>query len=220
MVFFECFKSLPLNLDKLSKIQFKQNQKQMKKLSFFTIFLFSCFIIFAQKPPKSDFVGNFKLDGAPFPKLVVSFENGVLMAEAEGVGKGEIFETSVNDEFKEPNNDAILVFKRTNGIVDMIEIKVQGSVISGKKEGNAMEEFTGTFKFEQGSPVEKVNVVLKEGKLYGSSDQGSAELKPTTEKDKFELVGFDGTAIFKRDSGGKVSGLELNVQGNNLKASK
>ena len=94
-------------MDKLSKIQFKQNQKQMKKLSFFTIFLFSCFIIFAQKPPKSDFVGNFKIVGAPFTKLIITLENGVLMADAEGVGKGEIFETSANDEFKEPNNDAL-----------------------------------------------------------------------------------------------------------------
>lgn len=207
-------------MDKLSKFQLKQNQKKMKKLSFFTIFIFSCFIIFAQKPPKSDFVGNFKMAGAPFEKLIITLENGVLMADAEGVGKGEIFETSTIDEFKEPNNDALIVFKRTNGIVDVIDIKVKGSVISGKKEGNAMGEFTGTFKFNQGSPVEKVNVEIKEGKLYGSSDQGTAELKPTSEKDKFELVGYDGTAIFKRDSSGKVSGLELNIQGNNMKATK
>jgi hypothetical protein len=57
-----------------------------------------------------------------------------------------------------------------------------------------------------------MTVSLKDGELFGETDQGSAALKTTAKKDLFSVVGYDGSAEFIRDSAGKVSKVILKVQ--------
>ena len=64
----------------------------MKKLVLVLAGLIICTYSWSQQlPAKSEFVGTFKMISGPVEKLVVTLENKVLMAEAEGVGKGEVF---------------------------------------------------------------------------------------------------------------------------------
>lgn len=174
-------------------------------------------------PAKTDYAGVYTISGAPFEKLTITVENGALQADAPGVGKGELLETSNIDEFLEPNNDAIISFSRENKEVTALVIAVQGSSIPGTKQkagGNTGNEYAGKYVFEEGSPIDAVMVELKDGKLYGSTSQGSAELRPTSTKDEYDVIGYDGKATFKRDSMQKISGLTLAVQGASLNATK
>ena len=210
-----------LNLDKLSKSQLNSNLKKMKKLLLSSaLFLFSI-AVFAQSKKLGDYSGKFKMAGAPFESLVVTVEGESLMADAPGVGKGEIFKTDQADTFKEPNNDALIVFKRNDaGVVVELVIQVQGSELIGKKEIADQSEFVGKFIFEEGAPIPSVNVLIKDGLLYGDTEQGGAELRPTNKKDIFDVIGYDGTAEFSRDSTGKVTVVILNVQGMSMKGNK
>jgi hypothetical protein len=193
----------------------------MKKLLFLTLILVSTITGFAQKAPKTDYIGVYKLSGAPFEKITLTVENGNLVAEAEGVGKSELKDTDANDEFKEPTNDATLVFKRNAGnVVEKIIIKVQGMELIGEKIMAQENAYVGKYQFEEGSPITEVTVVLKDGKLYGETEQGTAELKPTDKAEEFEIVGYGGTCVFTKDAAGKAKGLAMSVQGMTMKGSR
>lgn len=185
----------------------------MKKLFVFVLFLCLPLFIIAQNNNLTDYAGVYKFDGAPFEKIVVSVEGTTLFAEAEGVGKGEIFASKNKDEFTEPNNNAVLVFNRdASGQVISLTVKVQGSELKGTKLGDAKSEYLGKYKFADDSAVSSMTVSLKEGELFGETDQGSAVLKPTDKKDVFNVVGYDGSVEFIRDSAGKISKVILKVQ--------
>jgi hypothetical protein len=77
------------------------------------------------------------------------------------------------------------------------------------------KDFVGKYKFKD-APIEEVMVSISNGKLYGEAvGQGAAELKPTTELDIFEVVGFDGKVKFVRN-GSMVEKVELTIQGQTL----
>jgi hypothetical protein len=160
-----------------------------------------------------DYSGAYKFDGAPFEKIIISVEGSTLFAEAEGVGKGEIFPSKNKDEFTEPNNNAVLVFNRDgSGQVVSLTVKVQGSELKGTKQSDVKAEYLGKYKFADDSAVASMTVSLKDGELFGETDQGSAILKSTDKKDIFNVVGYDGSVEFIRDSAGKVSKVILKVQ--------
>jgi hypothetical protein len=193
----------------------------MKKLAIFFVLLFLGSNLFGQISLKSDFVGVYKLTGAPFEKLIVSLEQNRLMAEAEGVGKGELLSTEKKDEFKEPINEAILTFERNeSGGVEAVLIKVQDLEIHGVKEPNKFEEFLGKYKFEEGSPITELFIEMKDGRLFGDTDQGKAELRSTPVSDEFQVMGYNGKASFTRNGDGKINGVVLHVEGMILKATK
>lgn len=185
----------------------------MKKLFVFVLFLCLPLFITAQNNNLADYVGSYKFEGVPFEKVIVSVEGTTILAEAEGVGKGEIFASKNKDEFTEPNNEAVLTFHRDgSGQVISLTVKVQGSELKGVKEGDAKSEYLGKYRFADDSAVSSMTVSLKEGELFGETDQGSAVLKPTDKKDVFNVVGYDGSVEFIRDSAGKVSKVILKVQ--------
>ncbi|MBP6620159.1 MAG: hypothetical protein KA188_07895 [Leadbetterella sp.] len=135
----------------------------MKKL--FAIVLFLAFPMFvsAQNGSLLDFAGVYKFEGAPFEKIVVNVEGTKLLAEAEGVGKGEVFASKNKDEFTEPNNNAVLVFNRDGrGQVISLIVKVQGSELKGTKQGDAKSEYLGKYKFADDSAVPSMTVLLKD----------------------------------------------------------
>ncbi len=185
----------------------------MKKLFVIVLFLTFPLFVSAQNGNLLDYSGAYKFEGAPFDKIIVSVEGTTLFAEAEGVGKGEILASKNKDEFTEPNNNAVLVFNRDgSGQVISMTLKVQGSELKGVKEGDAKSEYLGKYKFADDSALSSMTVSLKDGELFGETDQGSAALKTTAKKDLFSVVGYDGSAEFIRDSAGKVSKVILKVQ--------
>lgn len=74
-----------------------------------------------------------------------------------------------------------------------------------------LQEYTGKYKFPEGSAVTEITVTLENGLLYASSAQGNSELKKI-EKDIFEIVAYSGKATFKRDEKGKLNGVRIEVE--------
>jgi len=75
---------------------------------------------------------------------------------------------------------------------------------------DSLKEYTGKYKFPDGSEVTEVKVVVENGLLWAQSDKGNSELR-RIEKDVFEVVVYSGTATFKRDEKGKINGLHIEV---------
>ncbi|MEP7374837.1 MAG: DUF3471 domain-containing protein [Chitinophagaceae bacterium] len=75
---------------------------------------------------------------------------------------------------------------------------------------DSLKEYTGSYKFPEGSDVTEIKVVAENGVLWANSVKGNSELKKI-EKDVFEVVSYTGTATFKRDEKGKVNVLHIEV---------
>ncbi len=75
---------------------------------------------------------------------------------------------------------------------------------------DTLQQFTGKYKFPEGSVVMEINVTVESGVLMAGSAMGSSELKKT-EGDVFEIVNFGGTATFKRNTEGKVISVRVQV---------
>ena len=75
---------------------------------------------------------------------------------------------------------------------------------------DSLKEYTGKYKFPEGSEVTEVKVVVENGLLWAQSDKGNSELR-RIEKDNFEVVEYSGRATFKRDEKGKINGLHIEV---------
>ena len=84
---------------------------------------------------------------------------------------------------------------------------------------DSLQQYTGKFKFPDGSPVTMVTVSLEAGVLTASSNLGSTELKKT-EGDVFEVVTYGGTATFKRNTEGKISGVRIQVNDIDIEGTK
>lgn len=81
--------------------------------------------------------------------------------------------------------------------------------IVAAQQDSTLQQYTGKYKFPEGSVVTEVTVALENGVLLANSPMGSSELKKT-EADVFEIVAYGGTATFKRTEG-KVSGVQMIV---------
>lgn len=174
-------------------------------------------------PELTDFEGNFIFSDGPVSELYFEPEDGILMAEASETGRGPVDATSNLDQFYGATYQSDIVFSRNDeGVVDSVFISVQGMTLEGAKEMDEVIEspYVGNYEFEAGSPVVAVEVYEKDGVLYGASDQGEAELKPTDRADVFEVVGYDGEAVFQKDDMGKITGMVLTIQGTELIAEK
>lgn len=77
---------------------------------------------------------------------------------------------------------------------------------------DSLADYTGKYKFPDGSPVTEIGIVLENGILSATSVMGNSELRKTDNKDVFEIVAFGGTATFKRAEDGKVKMLRVQVQ--------
>ncbi|MFT7483784.1 MAG: hypothetical protein ACI8WW_002725, partial [Oceanospirillaceae bacterium] len=77
-----------------------------------------------------------------------------------------------------------------------------------------LKNYVGTYDIE-GGPIYEVKVMVKDGKLYGSSDQGEAALTKMEMADAFTIEGYDGTVKFKRE-GDIVKSMTMNIQGQEM----
>lgn len=190
----------------------------MKKLFILSGFLFFSFVLKAQS---GDFTGTYKFQGAPFEKIVITEENGGLIADAEGVGKSNISPTNVADEFSESNYQALLKFLReSSGKVVKLVVSVNGNDFEGAKERVSLEEYTGKYSLEGSSEVTEVSVQIQGDALYIDASIGGSRLTDTPVKDSFQMTAAMGGVVFRRDENGKVTGIEITYSGNTFKGTR
>lgn len=84
---------------------------------------------------------------------------------------------------------------------------------------DSLQQYTGKFKFPDGSPVTEITVSVDNGLLMAASAMGSTEFKPTSTPDVFEIVIYGGTATFKKKEG-KVTSLQILVGDVNMEGEK
>ncbi|HLG40184.1 MAG TPA: DUF3471 domain-containing protein [Chitinophagaceae bacterium] len=75
---------------------------------------------------------------------------------------------------------------------------------------DSLKEYTGKYKFPDGTPFPEVTITLENGTLTATSVAGSAELK-RREGDVFDILSFGGTATFKRNDEKKITKLQVQV---------
>jgi hypothetical protein len=94
-----------------------------------------------------------------------------------------------------------------------------GSFLKAQSD-STLQQYIGKYTFSGDSPVKEIGVVIENGVLTATSAMGNAELKKTDTKDVFEIVGFGGTATFRRNEEGKITGVTLEVQGMVMEGSR
>ncbi len=87
-----------------------------------------------------------------------------------------------------------------------------GCIYANAQTDTTLNQYTGKYTFADGAPVKEIGVVVEEGVLTATSQMGNSELKKTDNKDVFEVVAYGGTATFKRNEEGKVTGITIQVQ--------
>lgn len=84
---------------------------------------------------------------------------------------------------------------------------------------DTLQQYTGKYKFPDGSIVTEVTVTLDSNVLTANSVMGSSELRKT-DTDVFEIVAYGGIATFKRNAEGKIIGLNIVVGDINIEGTK
>ncbi|HET6722308.1 MAG TPA: hypothetical protein VFH07_06135 [Chitinophagaceae bacterium] len=75
-----------------------------------------------------------------------------------------------------------------------------------------LEDFVGKYVFPEGSVVPDVDVLLSGSALTMTSAAGSSALNELG-RDSFQIVEFNGIAVFKRGEDKKVNGVHIEAQG-------
>lgn len=96
---------------------------------------------------------------------------------------------------------------------------VSGCLFVNAQADTTLQQYTGKYKFPDGSPVTEIGVVIDNGILTATSSMGNSELKKT-EGDVFEIVAFSGTATFKRNTDNKINGVLIQVQDVTMEGTK
>lgn len=92
--------------------------------------------------------------------------------------------------------------------------------LSLNAQTDSLEQYTGKYKFPEGSPVAEIGIVVENGTLMATSAMGNSELRRTDTKDVFEIVAYAGTATFRRNDQHKVVGVLIQVQDIMMEGSK
>lgn len=77
---------------------------------------------------------------------------------------------------------------------------------------DTLQQYTGKYKFADGSPVAEVTVTLADGALTMNSAAGASPLKHES-GDLFTITAFNGTAAFVRNAERKISGVHVEAMG-------
>ncbi|MBL7721561.1 MAG: hypothetical protein JNK98_06155 [Chitinophagaceae bacterium] len=92
--------------------------------------------------------------------------------------------------------------------------------LSLNAQTDSLEQYTGKYKFPEGSPVTEIGIVVENGTLMAASAMGNSEFRRTDTKDVFEVVAYAGTATFRRNDQNKVVGVLIQVQDITMEGSK
>lgn len=79
-----------------------------------------------------------------------------------------------------------------------------------KSPADSLKEYTGKYKFPEGTPFADVTIAIENGVLTATSAAGGSELK-RREGDTFDIVAYGGTAIFKRNDAKVITKLQVQV---------
>ena len=82
-----------------------------------------------------------------------------------------------------------------------------------------LSQFTGKYKFPEGSPVNEITVNYENGALSMVSSVGTSPLEKQGE-DVFTITQFQGTATFKRNEAKKIIGVSINAMGYSLEGTR
>ena len=105
--------------------------------------------------------------------------------------------------------------------IDKVVIEAMGYHLEGNKEMpvSLFAEYIGKYKFPDGSVVNQVTVLLDGNNLTSASDAGTTVLEKVA-GDTFNVVSFQGTAVFKRDANKKIIGVVIDAMGYHLEGKK
>ena len=101
----------------------------------------------------------------------------------------------------------------------LLSLFILPGFLMANAQTDSLQQYTGKYKFPDGSPVTEIAMMVENGLLMGSSPMGNSEFKPTTTPDVFEIVAYGGTATFRRKEG-KVTGLHILVGDVNIEGEK
>ena len=93
------------------------------------------------------------------------------------------------------------------------------AIVQAQTPQDTLQHYVGKYKFPEGSVVTEITVTVENGTLMASSTLGNAELRKM-ETDVFEIVGYGGTATFKRNGDGKVITVQIIVGDINMEGTK
>jgi hypothetical protein len=111
----------------------------------------------------------------------------------------------------------ISLFTATCSLANITKPSIKNLIIVA--DSIDLAEYVGKYKLPEGSPVESVTFLVKEGKLIGQAGEyPETTLSPKT-KDIFEDSNMGGIFTFSRTDG-KVKKLKIEVQGMELLAEK
>lgn len=79
-------------------------------------------------------------------------------------------------------------------------------------QDSTQQQVIGTYKFPEGSVVPEVIVTFEGGGLKINSTAGTSSLE-LIKGDTFNIVSFNGTAVFKRNEAQKVVGVHIDASG-------
>src|SRR3954467_9766791 len=80
------------------------------------------------------------------------------------------------------------------------------------QDSTARKELIGKYKFPAGSVVEEVIVLQDNGALMMNSTAGTSALE-LIKGDSFNIVSFNGVAVFKRNEMKKITGVHIDASG-------
>ncbi len=93
------------------------------------------------------------------------------------------------------------------------------TMVSNAQSDTVLQQYTGKYKFAEGSIVLEATVILENGSLSVNTSAGSSPLEKQSD-DVFVITAFQGTAVFKRNEAKKVIGVSINAMGYALEGTK
>jgi hypothetical protein len=83
-------------------------------------------------------------------------------------------------------------------------------------------EFTGKYKFKEGSPIESVEIKIEKAALIAAGSDGEVYslIKDEKNPDTYMITAMGAEIIFTRDAAKKITGMKVMVQGQELIADK
>ena len=93
------------------------------------------------------------------------------------------------------------------------------SVVVNAQTDTTLQQYTGKYKFAEGSILAEAVVNLENGALIVVTSYGSSAMVKQ-EGDAFSVTAFQGTAVFKRNDAKKVIGVSISAMGYSLEGTK
>ena len=93
------------------------------------------------------------------------------------------------------------------------------SFAQAQTPADSLKQYTGTYRFPDGSVISEVVVTLDGGTLNMASSAGTSELQKLG-VDSFSVVNFQGTARFNRNADNKIIGVTVDARGYLLEGKK